>query len=97
MFDADDPEALMNDLLAGILLPALVLFVVVWASFRLLFDDALTAMGFARITAEAGGGAVATGYGRFLLVVVVTVVLTMAYLGVYARVLRGTFRRRGWV
>jgi hypothetical protein len=97
MFDGDDPETLMNELLVGVLVPAVVLFVAVWLSFRLVFDDALSSMGLEPMTPAPGGGAVATGFGRFLLVMVVTAVLTVVYLGVYARFLRGPLRRRGLV
>ncbi|WP_321111791.1 hypothetical protein [Halorussus salinisoli] len=68
-----------------------------WASFRLVFDDALSAAGLDPITPAYGAGAFADGFGRFLLLIVVTAVLLVPYFAAYARFLRGPLRERGLV
>jgi hypothetical protein len=97
MFDGDDPEKLIHEFLLALFGPGIGLLVLVWASFRIAFDGALTGMGLEPITPAPGGGAIASGFGRFLLLVVVTAVLMLPYLGLYVRVLRGPLRERGLV
>jgi hypothetical protein len=97
MFDGDDPEKLIHEFLLALFGPGIGLLVLVWASFRIAFDGALTSMGLEPITPAPGGGAIASEFGRFLLLVVVTAVLMLPYLGLYVRVLRGPLRERGLV
>lgn len=97
MFDADDPGTVINEFLVSLFVPGIVLLVVVWASFRLVFNDALVSIGLDPISPAYGAGIFAGGIGRFLLLVVVTTVLLVPYFVLYARVLRRPLRERGLV
>lgn len=97
MFDADDPGTIINEFLISIFVPGILLLVAVWASFRLVFNDLLLSVGLSPITPAYGAGSFASGFGRFLLLVVVTTVLLVPYFAVYVRFLRGPLRERGLV
>lgn len=97
MFTNDDHDALMNELLFAIFIPGVIFFVAGWASFRLFFNDVLLSRGLEPLTPAEGYGAIGTGYGRFLLLVVITAAFTMIYIGLYARFFRPPPAKRGWV
>lgn len=100
MFDAENPDALMNEALIAFFVPAILLFVGAWAAVSLVFADALAALHPALaepITPKDGAGALAGGVPRFLLVMVATATLMLPYLGVYVRVVRPPLSERGWV
>lgn len=97
LYDAEDLDAVLNEFLITIFVPSLVLLVVLWASFRLVFDELLLSYGLAHLTPADGPGAVATGYGRFLLLILLTTSLLLPYIAFYARYLREPLRERGLV
>ena len=96
--DARDPSRAMNELLIAFFLPAITVFVSLWALFRLYFDQLLLSVGLERLTPDPLPFiAVETGYGRFVLLVVMTAVVVVVYIGFYLRVVRGRLRDRGIV
>ena len=97
MFDADEPGTVINEFLIALFVPGIVLFVALWAAFRLVFDDALRSMGLAPIEAAEGAGTIAAGYGRFLLLIVLTAVLLLPYVAAYRWLVRDALRARGIV
>lgn len=97
MFDADDPGTVINEFLMALFVPGIVLFVALWAAFRLVFDEALRSMGLVQIEAASGAGAVAAGYGRFFLLIVVTAALLLPYVAAYRWLVRDALRARGIV
>ncbi|KPN30092.1 hypothetical protein SY89_00814 [Halolamina pelagica] len=97
MFDAEDPGTIINEFLLVLFVPGILLFAALWAAFRLAFDDALRSMGLAPIEPAMGAGAIAGGYGRFVLLIVVTTLLLLPYAAVYRRFVRDALRARGIV
>ncbi|MFD1525091.1 hypothetical protein [Halolamina salina] len=97
MFDADDPGTVINEFLVALFVPGILLFVGLWAAFRLVLDGPLRSMGLAPIRAADGAGAVASGYGRFALLIVVTALLLLPYVAAYRRFVRDSLRARGIV
>lgn len=97
MFDAEDPGTVINEFLIALFVPGIVLFVALWALFRLVLDDLLRSIGLAPIEAAEGAGAVAAGYGRFGLLVVTTTVLLLPYIAAYRWLVRDALRARGVV
>lgn len=95
-----DVDRMMNEVLAGFFLPAVLVFVGLLVALRLGLGDALAAVSpaFAEpIVPRSGRGAVEAGLPRFAFAVVATAVLLAPYLVLYARVLRPRLRERGWV
>lgn len=92
--DAEEPGTVINEFLVTLFLPGIFLFVALWASFRLVFDEFLRYLGLELIVPATGPRAVALGLGRLLLLVVLTAVLLVPYLGRYVRVLRASLRER---
>lgn len=97
MFDADDPGAMMNELLVVLFAPGIVLIGLLWASFRFVFDETLTSMGLEPITVPYQAGEIGAGGGRLLLIILVSTALLVPYVALYARFLRGPLRKRGLV
>ena len=97
MFDADDPGTVINEFLTALFVPGIVLFVALWATFRLVFDGALRSMGLAPIEPAMGAGAIAGGYGRFFLLILVTTALLVPYVAAYRWLVRDALRARGIV
>lgn len=97
MFDADEPWTVLNEFLLTIFVPGIVLFVGLWAVFRLHWNGLLLSWGLAPIVPEEGAGAVAAGYGRFGLLVLLTSLLLVPYVAVYRRFVRQHLRERGVV
>lgn len=97
VYDADDPSAVVNEFLVTLFVPGIVAFVGMWVTFRLVLDDLLLSYGLGPIVPREGAGAVAAGYGRFLLVILVTVAMLLPYIGLYRRFLRRSLRERGLV
>jgi hypothetical protein len=97
MYDADDPGTILDEFFLSLFLPGIVLLVAVWAAFRLVFNDLLISVGLDPIVPAYGAGTFAGGFGRFLLLVVVTAVLLVPYFVAYVRFLRGPLRKRGLV
>lgn len=97
MYDAEDPGTVINEFLVSLFVPGIALFVVLWAAFRLVFDDLLRAIGLPPIEPAPGSALLVSGAGRFLLLVLLTTVFLLPYLALYSRVLRGPLRERGLV
>lgn len=97
MYDADDPGTVLNEFLITLFVPGIFLFVALWAAFRLVFDDVLLAYGLGPIVPQEGAGAIAAGYGRFLLLILLTSAILVPYIVVYRRFLRESLRDRGLV
>ena len=97
MYDAEDPGAVVNEFLITLFVPGAVTFVALWASFRLLFDDTLRSSGLVPLTPAPGAGVVGTGFGRMVLLVLLTSLVLAPYLGLYLRFLRTPLRERGLV
>jgi small-conductance mechanosensitive channel len=97
LYDAEEPGTVINEFLITLFIPGIVFLVALWATFRLLFDDLLLAYGLPPLTAASGRAAIASGYGRFVLLVLLTAVLLVPYIGVYVRFLRQPLRERGLV
>lgn len=97
MYDADDPGAVVNEFLVTLFVPGIIVFVGVWATIRLVLDDLLLSYGLEPIVPREGGGAIAAGYGRFLLAILLTVVILVPDIGLYRRFLRRSLRERGLV
>jgi hypothetical protein len=97
MFDAEKPGTVINEFLITLFVPGIVLFASLWALFRLVFNDLLLSVGLPPIEPAEGAGAIAAGYGRFLLLIVGTVVLLLPYIAVYRQFVRDSLRARGIV
>ena len=98
LFDTADPRRIMNEFLLGIFVPAALVFVTAWAVFRLYLDGWLSALGLVRVTPHPLPFiAIESGYGRAVLLILLTSVVVLAYLVLYVRVLRGPLRERGIV
>lgn len=97
MFDAEDPGTIINEFLITLFIPGIALFVLLWALFRLVFNSLLLSVGLSPIVPADGAGAIAAGYGRFLLLIVLTAVLLVPYIAVYRRFIRTFLRTRGIV
>lgn len=97
MYDADDPGTVINEFLITLFVPGILLFVGLWAAFRLLFDGLLRSSGLPPLEPAHGAGVIETGYGRLLLLILLTAVLLLPYVAVYVRFLREPLRDRGIV
>lgn len=97
MYDAEDPGLVINELLVSLFLPAITVFVALWAIFRLYWNELLLSLGLPAIVPREGAGAVAVGYGRFTLLVLLTLLLLVSYIALYRRFLRRRLRKRGLV
>lgn len=97
MFDAEEPGTILNEFLVALFVPGIVLFATLWVLFRTVFDSLLLSVGLSPIVPAEGAGAVASGYGRFVLLVVVTTLLVVPYVAVYRRFVRDALRSRGLV
>lgn len=97
MYDAEDPGTIINEFLLTLFLPGITVFVGLWAAFRLVFDDLLRSVGLPPIEPAYGAGLFVSGFGRFLLLILLTTLVLLPYVGLYARFLRGPLRERGLV
>lgn len=97
MFDAEEPGLILNEFLVTLFIPGITVFVLLWALFRLVFNSLLLSVGLSPIVPADGAGAIAAGYGRFLLLVVLTAALLLPYIAVYRRFIRSSLRARGIV
>lgn len=97
MYDSEDPGAVVNEFLITLFVPGIVAFVGVWTLFRVVLNDHMLSYGLEPIVPRHGAGAIAAGYGRFLLAILLTVAVLLPYLGVYRRFLRRSLRDRGVV
>ena len=97
MFDAEEPGLVLNEFLLTLFVPGISLFVLLWAMFRLVLYSFLLSVGLTPIVPADGAGAVAAGYGRFLLLIVLTTVLLALYIAMYRRFIRDSLRARGIV
>lgn len=97
MYDAEDPGTIINEFLITLFVPGIVLSVALWASFRLLFNELLLSYGLPAIVPEPGAGAISVGYGRALLLIILTVAILLPYIALYRRFLRESLRERGIV
>lgn len=95
LFDTDEPGRIVNEFLVAVFLPGILALVTLWAVFRLYLDDALLSFGLVRMTPDPlPFVAIESGYGRFALLVVLTVLFLVAYLSLYVRVLRPPLKER---
>lgn len=97
LYDADDPGTVINEFLITVFVPGIVLFVVLWASFRLVFNELLLSFGLVPIVHQPGAGAISAGYGRMILLMVLTALALLPYIGLYLRFLRQPLKERGLV
>lgn len=95
LFDSESPQQLMNEFLLAIFLPGITLFVLLWAVFRLYLDEVLLSFGLGRVIPDQLPFiAIESGYGRFLLLVLLTALIVFVYLTLYIRVLRRPLKER---
>lgn len=94
-YDAEDPGTVINEFLLTGFLPGMTVFVGLWAAFRLLFDDLLRSVGLAPTEPAYGAGLFVSGFGRFLLLTLLTTLILLPSGAVYARFPRGPLRERG--
>lgn len=97
MYDNPDLDKVMNEILITFVVPGLLTLTAVWASFVLIFDETLRSIGLAPIEVQEGYGAVASGHGRFLLLIVVTTLCLLVYIAFYNRFVRETLQKRNIV
>lgn len=97
LYDADDPGTIINEFLITLFVPGVLVFVALWASFRLAFDDLLRSYGLGPLVPAPGAGAIASGYGRMALLIVLSAAVLVPYLALYVRFLREPLRERGVV
>ena len=102
MFDADDPEKAMREMIAVVVLPIVLLLTGGWLAFRFPLDASLAGIHpalAAPITigdAPVGaGGTIVAGHARFALLMAVAVLAALAVVALYARANREAFRDRG--
>lgn len=96
-YDDETLSRATNEFLLAFFLPAIGCFVVGWIVVRTVLDDALRSLGLVQLRPAPGAGAIASGWGRFLLLIGVGAVLTLGYLVVYVRYVRGPLKARGVV
>lgn len=94
MCDANDQGKIINEFLITLFVPGIVVFVVLWAAFRLVFNDLLLSYGLPPIIPQSGAGAISAGYGRMLLLIVLTTIILLPYLGLYTRFFRVRLEER---
>lgn len=97
MYDAEEPGTILNEFLLTLFVPGISLFVLLWALFRLVFNSVLLSAGLPPIVPADGAGTIAAGFGRFLVLIVLTAVLLLPYVAVYRRFIRDSLRARGIV
>lgn len=97
MYDAEDPGKVINEFLVSLFVPGIATLVALFAVFRRYLDDLLLSWGLARIVPRSDAGAISAGYGRFGLLLLLTVAVLLVYLEIYRRFLRESLRERGYV
>lgn len=97
MYDADDPGTVINEFLITLFIPGTAVFVSLWAVFRLFLNDFLIAVGLSPLVPAYGTGAIESGYGRMLLLILLTSFTLLPYVAFYLRFLRKPLRERGIV
>jgi len=96
--DAPDLSRIMNEFLIALFLPAIIVFVLVWALFRLYFDHLLLSIGLGRMTPDQLAFiAIESGYGRFFLLIITTAVIVSVFIGCYLRFIRSRLKDRNIV
>lgn len=94
MYDAEEPGTIINEFLITLFVPGIIAFVGLWAVFRLYWNDILISWGLPPIVPQSGAGAISGGYGRFVLIIVLTAVLLLPYIALYRRYVRQHLRHR---
>ncbi|ELY80990.1 hypothetical protein [Natrinema gari] len=97
MYDADDPGTIINEFLITLFVPGITLFASLWLVFRLFLNEFLSSIGLVPLEPAYGAGAIESGYGRLLLLILLTTVILVPYVAFYYRVLRKPLRERGLV
>lgn len=89
--------AVLNEFLLRLFLPGITVFVGLWAALRLVLDWQLRSVWLPTTEPAHGAGLFASGFGRFLLLIVFTAIILLPSAVVYARFVRGPLRERGLV
>ncbi|AFO57491.1 MULTISPECIES: hypothetical protein [unclassified Natrinema] len=97
MYDADDPGTIINELLITLFVPGITLLASLWIVCRLFLNEFLSSIGLVPLVPASGAGAIESGYGRLLLLILLTTVMLLPYVAFYRRVLRKPLRERGLV
>ncbi|ELY84151.1 hypothetical protein [Natrinema altunense] len=97
MYDADDPGTIINEFFITLFVPGITLFAALWAVFRLFLNEFLNSIGLVPLVPAYGAGAIESGYGRLLLLILLTTVILLPYVAFYHRFLREPLRERGLV
>lgn len=97
MYDAEEPGTIINEFLITLFVPGIIAFVGCWAVFRLYWNDILISWGLTPVVPQSGAGAISGGYGRFVLIIVLSTVFILLYIALYRRYVRQHLRQRGLV
>lgn len=97
MYDADDPGTIINEFLITLFVPGITIFASLWAVFRLFLNEFLSSIGLGPLVPAYGVGAIESGYGRMLLLILLTTGILLPYGALSHRVRREPLRERGIV
>ncbi len=84
----EEIKSATDDFLIGIFLPGILTFVAGWTVFRLYLNETLIDMGLPPIVPQPGYGAIATGYGRFVLLIAISFIVTLFSFIIYTRLFK---------
>jgi hypothetical protein len=83
-----DIESEINDFLIAVFLPGILTFVSGWALFRFYLNKTLIDAGLPPMVPQDGFGAISAGYGRFILLIGISVIVTVFSFIVYVRLFK---------